>query len=336
MCSFLSPYDPVFFAHHAMVDKIWKDWQDAHLDTSGNERFWSDSDPNVPQIPVLMCNGNNGTLSPTDTIPASEVEVSTHMIGSMNGAVNYFERGHNFQCGDDWEKIQCCMIALQQSGCWKDVARLSKGDEDVSDICSPMNGDSLVDTQHWLETMRDGIPGFPGHLTQDELDRDMNITRQERSRVNQQIPKIQASEWESTTDCEKSLCMAITTGDDTQNVKGVCQQLQHDLPDADQCWPVVPVPPPPPPPTNCNTFVAVDIRATDDWCRWNCNQYPSYCPEAFCERQCGSPAPAPPPSPRDCRSKEPSYIGDFWCFKNCNHIPENCPPDLCRCGFYLT
>lgn len=31
-----SPYDPIFYSHHAMVDKLWDEWQSAHPDQAGN------------------------------------------------------------------------------------------------------------------------------------------------------------------------------------------------------------------------------------------------------------------------------------------------------------
>lgn len=89
MCSFqlTAPYDPVFYLHHAMVDKIWKSWQDTHLNVTGAEKDWANDFADMV-LPNNVCEQG--------TVPAADVEVSTHMVGTQYGAVNYWERETDF------------------------------------------------------------------------------------------------------------------------------------------------------------------------------------------------------------------------------------------------
>lgn len=221
MCTFISPYDPVFFLHHTFVDKIWKDWQDTHLDA--HERYWASSSD--WQLPSLLC-GDQDNISSTD------VEVSMHMTGSMNGVVNYWDRTENFACGDDWPKIQCCMDAVTQAGKWHEVARLQAGDGDVSDMCSPLNPSEFAHNQMWLNTLRD-----LGHMTQAEVDAALEAQHQDADQVNDALNVLPFEDFSKTTTCERSLCFAVTTGRWRNKLQGVCRRIQRRLQDSDRCWP---------------------------------------------------------------------------------------------------
>lgn len=55
-----SPGDPLFYIHHAFIDKLWWDWQSADLDA----RLYSIGGPNVkdPQRPAPIPDASNKTL----------------------------------------------------------------------------------------------------------------------------------------------------------------------------------------------------------------------------------------------------------------------------------
>jgi tyrosinase len=55
-----SPGDPLFYIHHAFIDKLWWDWQSADLDA----RLYSIGGPNVkdPERPAPIPDGSNKTL----------------------------------------------------------------------------------------------------------------------------------------------------------------------------------------------------------------------------------------------------------------------------------
>lgn len=238
MCSFLSPYDPVFFAHHAFVDYIFKTYQDTHLDVEGDERYWTANRPEEDWGMIThVCNWQTqwDVVENRDVIPAVEVEVSQHMTGSMNGVVDYKERSSGMadDC-ENWEAVSCCMRAVSLAGKWHDVTRVQAGADDVSDMCSPMNPLELAHTNQWLVMLRD-----LGHMSQEEVD--TQLERQSNDlKALENAPKLSFDDYQSTSTCEQRLCIAIDnenveTSPFIHNLKGVCTLAQHNLPEGERC-----------------------------------------------------------------------------------------------------
>merc|ERR1712127_1071236 len=75
MCGFSSPHDPVFWAHHAFVDKVWFDWQLQHLTVE--QQDWTATAGDF-DLPWNLC----GAQPPAGDvpIPASDVENSRDMF----------------------------------------------------------------------------------------------------------------------------------------------------------------------------------------------------------------------------------------------------------------
>jgi len=223
---FSSSYDPIFFAHHAHVDKIWKDWQDTHLDVEGEERYFASTDNMV--MGNLLC--GQPIHDDHAGVEGSDVEVSTHMTGSMNGAVDYLERMDDFGCGSEWERIQCCMRSITDANMWDQVARIQTGDGTVSDLCSPLNSNERTATEIWLATLRDfnalsetelntALAGS-GHLL---LPMSVDAVEQfdQLGHVAAGLTPTALSD-NSTTQCEQRLCIAVTTGSFHTTLLSVC------------------------------------------------------------------------------------------------------------------
>jgi len=216
MCSFqlTAPYDPVFYLHHAMVDKIWKSWQDTHLDVQGDERHWANdfADMDLP----------NNVCSEQATVPAADVEVSTHMTGTQYGAVNYWERQTDFDC-DNFAAISCCMDVITDRDQWHQVARVEAGPDDVSDICSPMNPSEMAHNEQWLSSLV-----TLEVMTQLQVDAKLESLRGSMTILNDEVRKLPFDHFSEVTQCEKKLCMAITTGPAEHTIQGVCSSLKPE------------------------------------------------------------------------------------------------------------
>jgi hypothetical protein len=235
---FTSSYDPIFFAHHAHVDKIWKDWQDTHLDVDGDERFFADTDNMV--MGNLLC--GQPIHDEHSGVEAIDVEVSTHMTGSMNGAVDYLERKDDFGCGSDWEMIQCCMKSITDANYWGKVARIQMGDGTVSDLCSPLNPNERSATEIWLNTLREfnaltqsevftklgggGQLLLPMSVDAGQFDQMGHYAEEGTSAVLMDL---------STTQCEQRLCVAITTGNGANTLPSVCLEADAWAGKAGRC-----------------------------------------------------------------------------------------------------
>jgi len=220
MCNSASPYDPVFFAHHAFVDKIWYDWQEQHLDVNSEDRYWLE-DNELYDLPLLVCPFEGET-----TIPAVDVEVSAHMTGSQNGQVIYWDRQEDFECGENFAGIHCCMRALTEDNKWHLLARLQTDAESIHDVCSPLNEMTVDHNQRWLITMRDA-----GLMTQAKVDQILN-------RVHIQAMggvQVQASDYPNLQECERKLCFLTESGEETQNLFGLCKQIQAGVPEDQKC-----------------------------------------------------------------------------------------------------
>lgn len=237
MCSFLSPYDPVFFAHHAFVDYIFKAYQDTHLDVEGDERYWTANAPDDQDWGMIthVCNWQRDDVADRGVIPAVEVEVSQHMTGSMNGVVDYQDRASGMadDC-ENWEAVSCCMRAVSLAGMWHWVTRVQAGADDVSDMCSPMNPVDLAHTNQWLVMLRD-----LGHMSQEEVDRQLERQAND-AKALENAPRMLFDDYQSTSTCEKRLCIAIDndnveTSPHYHNLKGVCALAQTLVPLGEQC-----------------------------------------------------------------------------------------------------
>lgn len=216
MCNSASPYDPVFFAHHAFVDKIWYDWQEEHLSLEGNDRYWS-QDNGAYDLPLLVC--HDGATS----IPSADVEVSDHMVGTMNGAVTYFDRQEDFGCGESFPGVHCCMKALTLAGRWHEVARVRSAPTEVHDLCSPNNDMTIENNVQWFTHM----------VAAGLKDTGKNVS------LAQHVPDVPnvfpASSFPNLQECEKKLCFLTESGEDTHNLFGLCRSLQAGLPEDEKC-----------------------------------------------------------------------------------------------------
>jgi len=207
-----SPRDPIFFSHHAFVDKIWFDWQKNHMDISGSERDWTDVDRGVWRLPNLVCESG--------TIPASDVEISLHMTGTQNGRVQYVDRNEDFDCGGDWPTIQCCMNAISQAEKWHEVGRIRADISDVADICNPLGDHDWAHDQAWVSHVQ-----ARGGMTQAEARESLELLRTDLHDLDASLPSTVANS--GTTSCEKKMCMAITTGQPAHNLMGVCNSIPN-------------------------------------------------------------------------------------------------------------
>jgi len=221
-----SPRDPIFFSHHAFVDKIWFDWQEDHLDITGDERDWTDvaevaahrrrrsswqgPDIGVWNLPNLVC--ENGL------IPSSDVEVSMHMTGTQNGRVQYLDRNEDFDCGGDWAQINCCMRAVSAAAKWHEVGRIRADRSDVNDVCNPMGDHDWAQDQAFVKHIQ-----AQGAMTQAQAQANLAKVRQDLHELDQSLPSTFANT--GTTSCEKKMCMAITSGEDAHNLMGVCASV---------------------------------------------------------------------------------------------------------------
>lgn len=197
MCGFSSPHDPVFWAHHAFVDKIWFDWQLEHLTP---EQFDWTADAGDFDLPWNVC----GPQPPAadETIPASDVENSRNMFDGK-GKVTYVGRAESVHCDADvFQKVQCCAQVLSaHANGWSQVERLSTSNVPAEDVCSPVNAGAASSTQLWMHTLVDA-----GCMSQDQADSDYQQQMTFLTHVNENRPfhyKI------NPTECEKSLCLDL-------------------------------------------------------------------------------------------------------------------------------
>jgi len=223
MCGPLSPYDPIFWLHHAQVDKIWKDWQDQHLDVE-SEREWARNE-SWAQMAVHICpqTAQNGLVN------AADVEDSMDMTGpAQDASVYYYQRQQDFQCGDDeeypeqWNAIQTCMTAITKAQKWHEIQRVVAGPDDVADMCSANNPSNFKAFKMWLEAMEES-----GHMTKKEKRLQLNLHRSNLEDVSGFGDReTKYEDYTQLTRCEKKLCMAVTTGE--KNIRSVCKALQQE------------------------------------------------------------------------------------------------------------
>jgi hypothetical protein len=231
MCGPLSPYDPIFFLHHAQVDKIWKDWQDQHLDVD-SEGDWA-RDESWAQMAIHICpqaasphpDPMLGGLGPI--VNAADLEDSKDMTGpAQDGSVDYHERQTEFQCADDefpdqWAAIQSCMAEITKHGEWHDVKRVTAGPDSISDMCSEMNPANLKHNQMWTDAMIE-----MGHMTDAEAAEILTMHREDLEHLGGfGTKKTKYAEYGSLSRCEKRMCMAITNGG-KRDVRSKCKELQ--------------------------------------------------------------------------------------------------------------
>merc|ERR1711924_135382 len=104
MMSWFSPYDPIFFAHHAMIDYIW--WQWLHLGEH-NLVYNPCTDLEVARnLPEELCSAHNMTIRGRITDPRDVVD-SMNMIDDVGrtpmverACVRYEERSFREILGD--------------------------------------------------------------------------------------------------------------------------------------------------------------------------------------------------------------------------------------------
>jgi len=196
MCGFSSPYDPIFWAHHAFVDQIWFDWQQTHL--TQEEHDWTDSAGDFT-LPWNVC--GPGPPSGDATIPASDVENSRHMFGGR-GKVSYVERNETLHCSaSDFNKVQCCAKVLSRTHTWKQVSRLATSQAPAKDVCSPINAGAASSTQLWLHSLADA-----GCMSKEQADADYVADMEFLTHLNNHTNVVLKPD---ASACEKSLCLPL-------------------------------------------------------------------------------------------------------------------------------
>jgi len=207
MCGFSSPQDPVFWAHHAFVDKIWFDWQQTHLTQA--QKNWTDQAradqangaSELWNLPWNLCGAEPASLNAT--IPASEVEDSMDMFGGK-GKVNYLDRSKPVACSaQQYKKLQCCSKQFSSNTAWHKVTRLSTDANATFDDCSPANGHTQQSNLAWLHTLVQA-----GTMDEQQATADFNKAKLFTERLEDiTLKKLSSTE---TTECEMSLCLPLT------------------------------------------------------------------------------------------------------------------------------
>lgn len=196
MCGFYSPHDPVFWAHHAFIDKIWFDWQETHL--TPEQEDWTDSAGEYA-LPWNVC----GPQPPASdaTIPASDVENARHMFDGK-GKVSYVDRNETLHCsGYEFAKVQCCQQVLNTNGAWSQVPRLATSDDPTQDVCSPLDTGATSSQHLWMHALADA-----GVMTHAQAEDDFNNDMAFLTHLNENVNSVLRTE---ATECEKSLCMPL-------------------------------------------------------------------------------------------------------------------------------
>lgn len=117
-----SPNDPIFFLHHAMVDKIFATWQSCH---------GHDINPG-PTVPPALYEQNFIELDHGFDTPMLEYEEQGITARKVNvielvGADGYVYSADRMEAGADWSSLGNCKTRV-------DVSRSVRTDKSVDDI----------------------------------------------------------------------------------------------------------------------------------------------------------------------------------------------------------
>ena len=127
MNSMFSPIDPIFYLHHAMVDKLWNDWAERHWN-GGSLPFSNDADPNANMLTFIGYNGSTNAnnvvrVNPNDWINSrrtkvwyaenGQVALSNYLV---SGSENYRYTGvinaeNSFNVGSG---TNCVMVSARE------------------------------------------------------------------------------------------------------------------------------------------------------------------------------------------------------------------------------
>lgn len=146
MCSFESPKDPLFFAHHTFVDRLWYTWQKKKARTGSSG--W-DASPAEPLEHLLCPSGSNEPSAWTDSENlqgvTEAVKVNYATRAEMSEKVSDLllqESGGNsaHRTANYWKAkvdgiVECCQEGLADRAIH--AAKATIRDADGNDVCAP-------------------------------------------------------------------------------------------------------------------------------------------------------------------------------------------------------
>jgi len=211
MASMTSPYDPVFWLHHAFVDYMWKVWQTHHV---------KDADHKAGSMTVT------GLEATTGEQQNSDFERSMHMLvdnPETEGhddftCVEYSERYSSLCPGKEW--INDCMKAIAVNSTLRvQVHRVEASIQDpitgkLSDICSPADESQTRHAKIWLDSLK-GM----GMMTDAEVKRILEDEEADAQSFQALMPNSTNIDNipEAERECSQQLCV------NTVDVRRICR-----------------------------------------------------------------------------------------------------------------
>lgn len=208
MISFYSPYDPLFFLHHGLIDYFWAQWQETHVTGP-----WRPTDGDTHMLNALLWDGS------TDTFPVRDVALNMDIRDDNpwtanyeeTACVKYHEREENHACQPRWERIKSCFSKLVDYEKLHTVPRI-RNVVGAGDVCDPINNATFDDNRLWLETMVQAGMMEPSHVD--------TVLEWEKRQLDQIERTTEVLDWEDHKDnedvtdeereCDKSLCFSPT------------------------------------------------------------------------------------------------------------------------------
>lgn len=214
MSSMASPYDPVFYAHHAFVDRIWSKWQDANINFE-NRHFMDafegvhERDNSAASLIFTRALRNNDDH---ENVSSADFEVSMHMMDDNpdtddileTACVKYQEQRSNPHCAN-WQEIQCCLNKVVHNNALTSIPRIKLNDDSSMDICSPVNGNQFANSQMWLKNLES-----MGMITHEKVQNMMNHAHQDFLKAENALPEATLHDKADVSECDLSLCINTT------------------------------------------------------------------------------------------------------------------------------
>lgn len=207
MCSFESPKDPLFFAHHTFIDRLWYTWQQkkAQTDSTG----WKQS-PTAP-LEHKLCPADSDLPSAwvdSANLQGDVVKYQTRAEMSLTlSGLQLHKAGKSTKSREhpvDWETLQanvsafveCCQCGLAAKGAH--AAKAVIRDASGADICA-------MDTQSEYESDVDWCANAEGGSASDCKARAQAAVAA-KAKQETKVPHCELSDpW----DYEKQTCMAL-------------------------------------------------------------------------------------------------------------------------------
>lgn len=214
MSTMVSPYDPIFYAHHSFVDYLWHHWQSHHV---------SEADHKEGNITAT------GLFGTTDAQPNSDFEQSLHLIDDNPNTphqdftcVNYAERQSALCPGKPW--MDACLQAIAVNSTLRvqlprvEVTTSTGGK--LSDLCSPADESQVRHAKVWLEGLKD-----MGMMTDEKIDQILAEEAADAKSFDELMPKHVKLDAlpEQDRACSRRLCV------DAGSVESICDEFFPDL-----------------------------------------------------------------------------------------------------------